>query len=143
MKKPTPRFYLIPGTIFPFDVLIAVSTHEEVMKYIENNKKYQLSDEEKEKLEMTGNGRTVILGGGQTIIRLKEQKTSLGIDVCDLVHEIEHAVYFILERIGIKHNIDSDEVFAYYQAFLMRKAMNYFDPPAKKSGRNYESDKKD
>ena len=131
MKKIKPRFCLILGTIFPFDVLIAVSTYEEVIKYIENNKKYQLNDEEKEKLEMTGNGRTVILGGGQTIIRLKRQKTSLGIDVCDLAHEIEHAVYFILERIGVKHNIDSDEVFAYYQAYLMRKAMDFFEPPKK------------
>ena len=131
MKILKPRFYLIPGTIFPYDVLIAVSTHEEVIKYIENNKKYKLNDEEKEKLAMDGNGRTVILGGGQTIIRLKRQKTSLGIDVCDLVHEIEHAVYFILERIGVKHNIDSDEVFAYYQAYLMKEAMDFFDPPKK------------
>lgn len=127
MKRNKPRFCLILGTVFPFDVLISVSTHEEVIGYIEKNKKYRLNDEEKDKLAMTGNGRTVILSGGQTIIRLKRQKTSLGIDVCDLVHEIAHAVYFIYERIGIKHTIDSDEAFAYYQAYLMRKAMDFFE----------------
>jgi hypothetical protein len=126
MKNKKSRFCLIEKTIFPFDILIAVSTLEEIIKYIEKNKNYDLCDEEKEKLEMQGNGKAVMLKGGQTIIRLKPQKTSLGIDIADLAHEIEHAVFFICDKIGIKHTDDSDEVFAYYQAFITREALKFF-----------------
>src|SRR3990167_8068537 len=117
-------FLLIPKTIFPFDVLICVASHEKVIRYIERNKNYKLSDEEIQKLEMTGTGRTVMLLGGQTIIRLKPQKIQIGVDIANLIHEIEHAVYFITERVGIKHTDDSDELFAYYQEYLMREALH-------------------
>lgn len=127
IKKTKPKFCLIEKTIFPFDILIAVSTLEEVIEYIEKNKDYDLCDEEKEKLEMSGNGKATMLRGGQTIIRLPHQKTDIGIDLCDLSHEIAHAVYFICERVGVKHTDDSDEVFAYYQAYVMRKALNFFN----------------
>lgn len=125
MKKPI--FLLIKNSIYPYDILVSVSTYNELIKYIEKDRKYVLSEVEKEKLEMDGVGRTVMLRGGQTIIRLESAKTSLGIDIADLTHEIEHAVFFIFERIGIKHSIDSDEAFAYYQAYIMREVLNYFE----------------
>lgn len=126
------RFLLIQGTIFPFDTLITTACLDDVIKYIEENKKYKLSDKERDNLEMSGNGRTVMLIGGQTIIRIKTQRTTIGIDLVDLAHEIEHAVYFIMDRIGVVHNDGSDEVFAYYQGYLMRKALEFFDKPKKK-----------
>jgi len=125
-KNKKPIFLLIEGTVFPFDILISVSSCEDLYKYIENNKKYKLTDKEKEELEICGNAKTIRLLGGQVIIRLLERKTKLGIDLCDLAHEIEHAVFFIMEKIGVKHCDESDEVFAYYQAYLMRKTLNYF-----------------
>lgn len=125
MKKKS-KFLLIKKTIFPYDILVAVSTLQEVIKYIEKNKNYDLCDEEKEKLEMDGVGRTVMLRGGQTIIRLPHKKTSFGIDVADLSHEISHAVFFICHKIGITHTDESDEVFAYYQGYIMREVLRYF-----------------
>ena len=68
-----------------------------------------------------------MLRGGQTIIRLELEKTKLGIDVANLAHEIEHAVFFILDRVDVKHTHESDDVFAYYHGYLMRKAMVFFD----------------
>ncbi len=126
-ERNKPRLCLIEHTIFPSDILIAVSTREELIKYIEQNKKYKLSEYEIEKLEIKGRGKCTILEGGQIIISLKKQKTNIGIDVVDLTHEIEHAVFLIFERIGIKHTNDSDEVFAYYSSYIMEQALNYFD----------------
>lgn len=130
-KRKRNHFFLIRGTIYPFDVLITTASFDEVIKYIEHRKHYDLNDEEKEKLNMHGTGRTVMLRGGQTIIRLPLVKTELGIDVSNLVHEIEHATFFLFDRTGIKHSEDSDEAFAYYQSYLMREAMWFFEKQIK------------
>lgn len=112
----------------PYDVLITTADRDGLIKYIEKKKKYKLNDEEKEKLWMEGEGRTVQLEGGQIIIRLRKEKTKIGIDLPHLIHEISHAVFFTMDKIGVKHTYDSDEVFAYYSAYLTREALNFFDP---------------
>lgn len=124
MKK-KPKFLLIEKTIFPYDILVCFSSFDECVKRIKKTG-YELCEEEKDKLEMDGVGRTVMLRGGQTIIRLPRKKTSFGIDVADLSHEISHAVFFICDKIGIKHTGESDEVFAYYQGYIMREVLRYF-----------------
>ena len=126
MENKRNHFFLVRGSIYPFDTLFTTACIEKVIKHIEY-KGYKLDDEEKSKLEMQGNGKTIMLRGGQTIIRLRLEKTKLGIDVADLAHEIEHATFFLFNRIGVKHTEESDEAFAYYQAFLMRKSMLFFD----------------
>lgn len=35
-----------------------------------------------------------------------------------LVHEIEHTVFYLFERIGIQHTRESDEAYAYLQGYL-------------------------
>lgn len=127
MKRRKPKFLLVEGTIFPFDILIAVCSDHELHKYIEHKKSYKLNDDERDKLEMRGNGRTVQLRGGQIIIRLKHEKTQIGIDVPTLAHEISHATFFLMDKIGTQHTHESDEVFAYHQAYIMKKALNFFD----------------
>lgn len=127
-NKNKPIFLLLKHTVFPFDVLVSISTDEELAKYVDKNLGYQFSEKEISCLEMEGDGRTVMLFGGQTIIRLKRQpKLSWGVDISDLAHEIEHAVFMILDRIGVKHTNDSDEVFAYYQAHLLRECLKHFE----------------
>lgn len=126
MKKRN-HFHLVLGTVFPFDTLFTTAPYDGVIKWISQNKKYPLNDYEKENLHMDGNGRTVMLRGGQVIIRLPLAKTKLGIDIADLAHEIEHASSFLFKKIGVIHSDDSDEVFAYYQGYLMKKAMLFFD----------------
>lgn len=126
--KPKKEFLLIYGTIFPFDVLITTAPLEKIFKYMERYD-YKFTDIEKENLEMqpNGEGRTVILNGGQTIIRLKPKQSGIKF-LGNLTHEISHAVYFIMNRIGVEHFHGSDEVFAYYQAYLLKQALYFYAP---------------
>ena len=126
MKKP--KFLLIRSSVFPYDILFTTATDDEVIRYIEKNKNYELSDSEKELLPISGDGRTVMLNGGQTIVRVKSVKTKIGIDLVIVAHELQHAVFLILDRMGVKHTIDSDEVYSYYLAYLMRKVLDCYDP---------------
>ena len=42
-----------------------------------------------------------------------------------LVHEIEHAVFYILDSRGLKHTEESDEAYAYLFGFLFCEIDNY------------------
>jgi len=128
MKKQTKSHFLLIGkTIFPFDILITTASDIELHKYVEKTKHYKFSEGEKRDLEMEGHGRTCMLENGATIIRLEKTKNKIGIDIPTLTHEIEHAVFFILNRVGITHTKESDEIFSYYQAYVMKEALDYFD----------------
>jgi hypothetical protein len=115
------EFLLINGTIYPFDILVTTACDQKVYNYIEKNKKYKLNDEEKDKLLVIGTGRTTQLKGGQVIVRVTKIK-----DLPILVHELEHAVWFIFTRIGIEHTDASDEAFAYFQAYLLKEVLKYY-----------------
>lgn len=125
-KRGKKDFLLIEGTVYPFDVLVTTEGHGDVLEHIAN-KGYDLSEEEKSLLEMEGVGRTTMLKGGQVVIRLRKEKTKIGIDVPTLSHEISHATYFILSRIGIKHTDESDEAFAYLNGYFMKKCLDHYD----------------
>lgn len=125
-------FILIEGTVFPYDILFSVAEDKELFKYIEGKKKYKLSDEEKEKLKLSSAGRTVQLRGHQTIIRLRREKTSIGFDLPVLVHEVEHAVFMILDYTGVKHVDESDEIFSYFQEYVIRTILDVVEPNKKK-----------
>ncbi len=133
-------FILIKRTIFPFDILFIVAPDKEVFRYIERKKNYTLNDEEREKLIIRGTGRTVRLRGGQVVMRLVPAKTKIGIDLSDLVHEISHAVFFVLDHVGVKITDDSDEVFAYYQAYVIREILTILDKRPKR--KDHENKKK-
>ncbi len=122
------EFLLIEGTIYPFDILVTTASDEAVFKYIEKKKRYKLVDEEKQAMRFGEQtmGKTIRLLGGPTIIRMKKQKTITGIDIADLAHEIEHAVFMIFDRIGMKHTIESDEAYAYFQQYIMRKVLQFW-----------------
>jgi len=123
MKK-NKEFILIKKSIFPVDILITTAKDKDLYKYIEKKKLYKLTDEEKKHLIFTGNGKMIQLLGKQIIIRLLKKKTSIGVDLVDLVHEISHAVFCVFQYIGISHTDDTDEVFAYYQGYLVRDFLN-------------------
>lgn len=46
-------------------------------------------------------------------------------DYSNLVHEIEHAVFYLLDSRGLKHTEDSDEAYAYLTSFLFCEIDNY------------------
>ena len=109
--------FIISWEIYPFDVMVSVKEgHGDIVKRIEKTK-YKLNEEEKEKLwiEETNKGRTIMLRGGQTIIRLE----SLEHDT--IAHEIFHAVTFLMARIGVELSDKSDEAYAYAIEFLTKK----------------------
>ena len=71
---------------------------------------------------MTGCGRTVMLLGGQTILRLDIVKSKPDFYAC-LAHEVFHAVEFLFDRIGLKLSDDSGEAFAYQMQYLTRSIL--------------------
>src|SRR3990167_1462002 len=96
-KKNKKISFIISWELYPFDVMVSIGEcQEEVVKRIERTG-YRLNDEEKENLYMKGIGRTVMLLGGQTILRVKKPKMD-----GNMAHEIFHAVCFIMDRMGIK-----------------------------------------
>lgn len=126
-NKDKAHFVLVCDEIFGNDVLVSVSTLEELVSHVKSELRYSLSEREEEALEMKGNGRCVQLKNKAIIIRLAREDTRIGIDIPTLTHEIAHAAFYKLDGKGIKHVDESDEVYAYFQGFLMRKVLDYFD----------------
>lgn len=75
-----------------------------------------LSDEEIEALTMYGDGRAVMLKGGQTVLWIKKYPKK---DVSTLVHEAIHATDFILDRLEIEDK--NKELNAYMVEYLVRE----------------------
>lgn len=46
-------------------------------------------------------------------------------DFGDLVHEIEHAVWYILDSRGLKHTEESDEAYAYLSGYIFCEIDDY------------------
>lgn len=116
MKK---QMFIVNNGTYPFDILVCIGQeHKDICKFIEKKKKYKLNKEEKEDIFMTGEGRTVRLRGGQTILRVGILKNKVHFRAT-LAHEIFHAVEFLFDRIGIKYNLEkSGEAFAYQIQYL-------------------------
>jgi hypothetical protein len=84
---------------------------------------YRLTDEEREHLEMRQQvGRTVMLRGGQTIIRLRRFNGDPA-SIAVLAHEVFHAVTFLFDKIRVQLTDQSDEAWAYAVEFLTRKIL--------------------
>lgn len=118
--KTKPCFVINHGT-YPFDVLVCIGkTDEEVYKELEKFG-HELSDEDKEYLKCNGDGRTVMLDGGQTVLRVKIYKDKAKM-AGFIAHEVFHAVEFLFDRIKIKHDVEiSSEAFAYQIGHLTKQ----------------------
>mgnify|MGYP001560151673 FL=1 len=110
--------FVVDHGTYNFDILVCIEQEiQTIYDYIEKKAKYTLNDEEKEKLTMRGKGRTVMLEGGQTILQLNLKKSDCF--QAYLAHEVFHAVEFLFERIGLKHDPEiSSEAFAYQIAYI-------------------------
>lgn len=118
MKKKSKIFIVNHGT-YPFDILVCIgASHQEVLDWLWKNKKIKPDEEEKEKLWMSGVGRTVMLKNGATILRIDNQKSKPDFHAT-IAHEVFHAVEFLFEKIGLKYNAEiSGEAFAYQIQYL-------------------------
>lgn len=112
MKRKKKMFVINHGS-YPFDVLFCMDIpYESVCKEIERLG-HNLTEEEKEALVMTGVGRTVLLGGNQTVIQVVTRKDRAK-HYANIAHEVFHTVEFLLTKVGICHDIEkSGEAFAY------------------------------
>jgi len=112
------KIFVINHGTYLFDVLVAIgSSQEEVCLHIKKNFKYNLDEEEKEKLYMAGTGRTVMLRNHATILRIDSTANIHS----TIAHEVFHCVEFLFNAVGIKHSDDSSEAFAYQIEHLTRQ----------------------
>lgn len=44
-----------------------------------------------------------------------------------LLHEINHAVFYLLDKLGMEHTVASDEAYSYLSEYLYVEIMNKFD----------------
>lgn len=106
---------LIKGTVFPYDIIVALGvTKEELFKY--SDKEFENGISQKDKDERfdfsTCRGKAIRLDNNALILWLKEFPTSPQYHG-HLAHEIFHIADMILDKIGVTHSNDSDEVWAY------------------------------
>lgn len=110
MKK---QHFIVHHGTYPFDILISIGHSDtECCKIIERKTGYKLNQDERKAIKLTGNGRTAMIEGSQTVMRLALVKTKVQFHSL-LAHEIFHAVEFLFDRIGLKYSLDAGEAFAY------------------------------
>ncbi len=106
------------------DFLIALgSTDKEIFNYLKKTRKYKLSKDEWDALEMRGDGRTIMLNNGHIILRIAEFKAKSPNWYSVLTHEAFHSVVFVLQRAGFKLDESSDEAYAYLLGWLIREIL--------------------
>lgn len=115
MKKK--KAFIVEWGVFPLDVLVCLGmTNEEIHKEVA--KYHKMDDEVKEAVSIVGTGKTAMLRHGGIVLSLRHYpKPGDGV----LVHEIFHAVYLFLQKIGITISDDCDELPAYMMQYLSNK----------------------
>jgi hypothetical protein len=107
--------FIVPLAVYPFDVMCSFGESDDKLKSAIQkyggkwNKVMMISENAK--------GRTVVLNGGQTLLRLFKYPIDCE-DYGILAHEIFHAVDFLMRRINIKLTKKSDEAYAYLIGYL-------------------------
>ncbi len=116
--------FIIELGIYPFDVFVSINqTDKELFSQLYE---YGFTDDELKELILseTTKGRTIMLDGNQTVIRLKKDD-NYNRFISNLAHEVFHATTFILHKIGMKLKLmTSDESYAYLISFLMNEILN-------------------
>lgn len=112
-----PIFKTISIDIYNTDVLFtAHTTVPEIIAHLNSTLKYRLDPEEVDDLKLdTEEGKTTLLKGNQVVLWVNELRHDL------IAHEAFHAVEFILDNVGVKHDIEtSSEAYAYLLGFLIQ-----------------------
>jgi len=111
--------FVVNCQIYPFDILVYFGTDfkplfKELKKYINNT---DLSELKQMRFKA---GKTVMFSTGQTLLWLKNKPKSIS-DLATLQHEIFHCANFILNRVGIQLDDNSDEAYAYLIEYLTKQ----------------------
>lgn len=115
MRKRLKPFIINHGT-YPFDILVIID-HDDKEAEEEISKICDLTDEEKDLIKCVGRGRTCMLEGGQTVLRVENDKYFNA----TVAHEIFHCVDFLFRKIGIQLSENSDEAYAYQIEYLTKQ----------------------
>lgn len=121
-KKGRGKVFIVPLIVYPFDVMVSICQSDEEIRGelkkrlpLDCQGELELSD-----LKHGAQGRAVMFSNGATLIRLRHQLKYASVKG-HLAHEVFHVVEFIMDRIGIKHNIDSGEAYAYLIGYITEK----------------------
>lgn len=109
--------FIIPLVVYPFDVMVSIAEPDKILYRKLKNKGVDITDTNLHVYSDTTRGRTILFEGNKTLIRIYHLRNTpewYG----SLAHEIFHAVEFIMERIGMKLTIESDESYAYLIGYL-------------------------
>lgn len=115
--RPKSYNFIIPLVIYPFDMMVSLGEPDDVLISKLKKAGVDVGDANIKSHSTTNRGRCVIFESGQTLIRMFQLKNTpewYGF----LQHEVFHAVEFIMERIGMRLTIDSDEAYAYLIGYL-------------------------
>lgn len=137
MKRTTSSIFVVDHAGYPFDVMVAIGASDgEVVDALQTRGCDPNEDETFAiKMAQNGKGKTVVLRGGQTVLRLLGW-TGIPDDWGHLAHEIFHAVEFLMHRIGISLCDQSDEAYAYAIGNLtVRIVTELGKPPHKRERR--------
>jgi hypothetical protein len=117
MKNKSKNF-IIPLVIYPFDIMVSFGeTDEQILKRWSH---YNLSEIDKNGLIMSDTviGRFHMMECNASVIRFKHMPETC-FDYGILAHEIFHAVTHIMNKVGLKFKIFSnDEAYAYLMGYV-------------------------
>ena len=120
MKKGKPLNFIIPGTIYPFDIIVSIAESDEVLFPRLERRGIDITDSGIGVYSDTQRGRTIMFNGNQTLIRMYEHRNTPEWHG-NLDHEIFHAVDFLMDRIGMKLTNDSDEAYSYMIGYVTKE----------------------
>ncbi len=112
---------IIPYCVYPFSLMVITDTSYEELK-AELLK--SLPDKVHDRIEIlnnVGDARTVMFETGQTCMVLNKKTPGT------IAHEVFHAVEFLMDRIGIKLDPNSDEAYAYLTGYITDEIYKIID----------------
>jgi hypothetical protein len=113
--------FICDSGIFPFDIMVCFGDKRKMFKSLE--KYIPKSGLVEFKRKTFKKASFCMFNGGQSVIWLYKKPSNIE-DLSFLNHEIFHAVYCILERVGITLTESSEETFAYLTQYLTKKIYN-------------------
>jgi hypothetical protein len=138
-----PSAFVVRHGGYPYDVLVCIGLSDDAV--VERLREYEDCEPTPNDLEAltkpdrggmdapsNAEGRTILLDGHQTVIRLRRWDGSIKRHGF-LTHEIFHAVTMLFELIGMTLSEDSDEAYAYAIEQLTVKILTQLAlPPSKR-----------
>lgn len=115
--------HIIELVVYPYDVMVSFGQTDEELKEVLST--YKLDEHDIDKAMFGSNetvqGRAVAFSNNASLIRLRHYPVTSK-DYGNLAHEIFHCATFVMERVGIKFDLNvSDEAYAYLVGYLTKE----------------------